>query len=74
VNVLVIEIVTAHFMLQKCKITTEGLRIHRSSHSTQIILVTMQMLGENLLLSQNYCKVTKQYKIIVGTFCHWCHP
>jgi len=34
----------------------------------------MQMLGENLLLSQNYCKVTKQYKIIVGTFCHWYHP
>lgn len=71
---LVNEIVTAHFMLQKCKITTEGLRIHRSMHFTLIMLVTLQMLGENLLLCQNYCKVTKQHKIIMGTFCHWCHP
>jgi len=68
-NVLVNEIVTTHFMLQKCKITMEGLRIHRSSHSTLIMLVTMQTLGEDFLLSQNYCKVTKQYRIIVGTFC-----
>jgi hypothetical protein len=69
-NVLMNEIVTAHFMLKKCKITTEGLRIHRSSHSALIMLVTVQVFGENLLLSQNYCNVTKQYKIIVGTFCH----
>jgi hypothetical protein len=31
------------------------------------------LLEENLLLSQNYCKVTEQLKIILGTFCHWCH-